>query len=45
MLNLNKLLSYLSETYNLYVMREQQIFNNTELDFDDYILLNFLARL
>ncbi len=30
------------ETYNLYVMREQQIFNNTELDFDDYIDYNYV---
>jgi 5'-3' exonuclease len=28
--------------YNLYVMREQQIFNNTELDFDDYIDYNYV---
>lgn len=30
------------ETYNLYVMREQQIFNNRELDFDDYIDYNYV---
>ena len=30
------------ETYNLYVMREQQIFNNTELDFDEYIDYNYV---
>jgi 5'-3' exonuclease len=30
------------ESYNLYVMREQQIFNNTELDFDDYIDYNYV---
>jgi 5'-3' exonuclease len=28
--------------YNLYVMREQQIFNNTELDFDDYVDYNYV---
>jgi len=28
--------------YNLYVMREQQIFNNTEPDFDDYIDYNYV---
>jgi 5'-3' exonuclease len=33
------------ETYNLYVMREQQIFNNTELDFDDYIDYNYVEIL
>lgn len=30
------------ETYNLYVMREQQIFNNTELDFDDNMDYNYV---
>ena len=28
--------------YNLYVMREQQIFNNKEPDFDDYIDYNYV---
>jgi len=30
------------ESYNLYVMREQQVFNNTPLDMDDYIDYNYV---
>lgn len=30
------------ETYNLYIMREQQIFNNTDLDLDEYIDYNYV---
>jgi 5'-3' exonuclease len=30
------------EAYNLYVMREQQVFNNTPLDMDDYIDYNYV---
>lgn len=30
------------ELYNLYVMREQQIFNNTDLDLDEYIDYNYV---
>jgi 5'-3' exonuclease len=30
------------DTYNLYVMREQQVFNNTPLDMDDFIDYNYV---
>jgi 5'-3' exonuclease len=35
-------LSLSAERDNIYVMREKQIFNNTELNFDDYIEYNYV---